>query len=63
MSVVMVTIGHLHYNVAQLQKFYWFEGRLYLTFIGQPVHDIVADPDRKYYEKICDACYVRPVPM
>lgn len=61
MSVVMVTIDGRHYNAAQLQKFHWFDGRLYLTFVGQPVWEIIHDPDRKYYYKLCDACRIRPV--
>lgn len=62
MIVCMVTIEGRHYNVAQLQKFHWFEGRLYLTFVGQSVWEIIADPNRRYYEKVCEACLVRPVP-
>lgn len=58
----MVTIEGRHYNAAMLQKFYWFEGRLYLTFIGQSVPEILNDPDRECYEKICAECRVRPVP-
>lgn len=61
MIVCMVTIDGRHYNVAQLQKFYWFEGKLYLTFVGQSAPENITDSDRRYYEKICDACLVRPV--
>lgn len=61
MIVVMVTIDGRHYNAAQLQMFYWFEGRLYLTFVGQSVHEILNDPDKKYYHKLCDVCCTRPV--
>lgn len=61
MIVCLVTIDGRHYNMAQLQKFYWSEGRLYLTFPGQSVPDVILDPDRRYYEKVCESCLVRPV--
>lgn len=61
MLVAMVRIENRHYNAAQLRMFYWFEGRLYMSFVGQSVYEIINDPDRKYYYKLCDACCVRPI--
>lgn len=58
---MMITIDRRHYNAMQLQKFYWFEGRLYLTFVGQSAPEIITDPDGRYYEKLCDVCRVRAV--
>ena len=49
-----ITINKHHYNVAHIQEFYWYNGALSVRVAGRAVPDLIHDPDKEHYHKLCD---------
>lgn len=55
-----VTINDFHINLCLVREFHWNHRTLCVNFIGDLRPETFPDPDRKLYEKICNAACVSP---
>lgn len=48
-----VIINSRHYNVEQMQEFYWYNGALVIHMAGRSVPEFIHDPDKRHYNGLC----------
>lgn len=55
-----VTIKSTHFNLDQVQVFAWGDDYLRILTVGRGA-DIIEDPDRRWYHKLCARVSLPPV--
>ena len=55
-----ITIKNVHFNLDQVQAITWGDGYLRILTVGREP-DIIKDPDRRWYEHICNRVSLLPV--
>lgn len=56
-----VTVISAHFNLDQVQAFYWSAGKLFVYWQGTTEPDTYADPGRFNYSRLCIAAGVIPL--
>lgn len=55
-----ITLGGVHYNLDHVQGFSWCDGELGI-FVANRDTDVLSDPDRRWYHKLCARVSLPPV--
>ena len=55
-----VEVNRNHINTHQVQNFFWSSGSLMIVWAGSGKSEMLPDPDKRFYHKLCRGLGLRP---